>query len=216
MRMRVQCFWTLGMLLQDMRLIMTSIAFAHYLLPRSAPIFIGMKSLDGFTFPTTFIGGCNRSFLAHWLKEHAWLCYSIKLGGAFCTPCALFNGVHGVTVTEKLSDVSVSYVAEVTMVQSAWVLCVSPWVNGSCWWVETQDWTSWRGYYSCSRQGKGRQHYQKSKHLEVNYSSCSVLWTSNALPYVVMQRSWTRQVILGISLLFSSWWLFMIFICVPT
>ena len=36
-----------------------------------------------FTFPTTFTDGCNRSFLARWLKEHAWLCYSMKLDGAF-------------------------------------------------------------------------------------------------------------------------------------
>ena len=42
-----------------------------------------VKPEDSFTFPTTFSGGCNRSFLARWLKEHAWLCYSIKLDGAF-------------------------------------------------------------------------------------------------------------------------------------
>ena len=40
-----------------------------------------VKREDSFTFPTTFTGGRNRSFLARWLKEHAWLCYSIKLDG---------------------------------------------------------------------------------------------------------------------------------------
>ena len=39
-----------------------------------------VKPEDSFTFPTTFTGGCNRSFLARWLKEHAWL---IKLDGKF-------------------------------------------------------------------------------------------------------------------------------------
>ena len=61
-----------------------------------------VKPEDSFTFPTTFTGGCNRSFLARWLKEHAWLCYSIKLDGVFCMPCALFNGVSGVAVKGKL------------------------------------------------------------------------------------------------------------------
>ena len=42
-----------------------------------------VKPEDSFTFPTTFTSGCNRSFLDSWLKEHAWLCYSIKLDGAF-------------------------------------------------------------------------------------------------------------------------------------
>ena len=41
-----------------------------------------VKPEDSFTFPTTFIDGCNRSFLARWLKEHALLCYSIKLDSA--------------------------------------------------------------------------------------------------------------------------------------
>ena len=50
-----------------------------------------VKSEDSFMIPTTFTIGCNRSFLARWLKEHAWLCYSIKFDGAFCMPCALFN-----------------------------------------------------------------------------------------------------------------------------
>ena len=42
-----------------------------------------VKPEDSLTFPTTFTGGCNRSLLDSWLKEHAWLCYSIKLDGAF-------------------------------------------------------------------------------------------------------------------------------------
>ena len=29
-----------------------------------------VKPENSFTFPTTFTGGCNRSFLASWLKEH--------------------------------------------------------------------------------------------------------------------------------------------------
>ena len=33
-----------------------------------------VKPEDSFTFPTTFTGRCNSSFLASWLKEHAWLC----------------------------------------------------------------------------------------------------------------------------------------------
>ena len=41
-----------------------------------------VKPEDSFTFLTIFSGGFS-SFLAHWLKEHAWLCYSIKLDGAF-------------------------------------------------------------------------------------------------------------------------------------
>ena len=60
-----------------------------------------VKHEDSFTFPTTFTGGCNRDFLARWLKEHAWLCYSIKLDFAFCMPCALWSG-SGVAVNGKL------------------------------------------------------------------------------------------------------------------
>ena len=41
-----------------------------------------VKPEDSFTFPTTFTSGCNCSFLDSWLKEHARLCYSIKLDGA--------------------------------------------------------------------------------------------------------------------------------------
>ena len=40
-----------------------------------------------FEFPRTFIGGCKRSFNYVWLDQHKWLCYSVKLSGAFCTPC---------------------------------------------------------------------------------------------------------------------------------
>ena len=50
---------------------------------KSAYLHRHMKPEDSFTFPTIFSGGCNSSFLAHGLKEHAWLCYSIKLDGAF-------------------------------------------------------------------------------------------------------------------------------------
>ena len=32
-----------------------------------------VKPQEGFTFPTTFTGGCNRSFQARWLDEHPWL-----------------------------------------------------------------------------------------------------------------------------------------------
>ena len=47
---------------------------------------------QGFQFPTTFVGGCNRSFRPSWLSDHRWLAYSTQLDGAFCVPCALFNG----------------------------------------------------------------------------------------------------------------------------
>ena len=44
-----------------------------------------------FVFPTTYIGGCNRSFRSIWLNEYPWLVYSSKLDGGFCVPCALFS-----------------------------------------------------------------------------------------------------------------------------
>ena len=47
---------------------------------------------QGFQFPTTFVGGCNRSFRRSWLSDHRWLANSTQLDGAFCVPCALFNG----------------------------------------------------------------------------------------------------------------------------
>ena len=37
-----------------------------------------------FEFPRSFIGGCKRSFNYVWLDQHKWLCYSVKLNGAFC------------------------------------------------------------------------------------------------------------------------------------
>ena len=60
---------------------------------------------EGFVFPTTFAGGCNRSFRHIWLKEHQWLAYSTLLDGAFCLPYALFNdvvknGLKGMLVTK--------------------------------------------------------------------------------------------------------------------
>ena len=51
------------------------------------------RPADTFSFPKTFVGGCNRSFKQEWLNQHKWLCYSTKLDGAFCLPCTLFNGV---------------------------------------------------------------------------------------------------------------------------
>ena len=52
-------------------------------------------SRENFEYPKTFIGGCNRCFKAEWLKQYNWLVYSIKLNGAFCLPCSLFNGSSG-------------------------------------------------------------------------------------------------------------------------
>ena len=50
---------------------------------------------ENFDYPKTFIGGCNRYFKAEWLKQYKWLVYSIKLDGAFCLQCSLFNGSSG-------------------------------------------------------------------------------------------------------------------------
>ena len=44
-----------------------------------------------FVFPTTYIGGCNRSFKSIRLNEYTWLVYSSKLDGGFCVPCSLFS-----------------------------------------------------------------------------------------------------------------------------
>ena len=44
-----------------------------------------------FVFPTKFYGGCQRSFQLQWLKEYAWMVYSIALDGAFCISCTLFG-----------------------------------------------------------------------------------------------------------------------------
>ena len=41
-------------------------------------------------FPTTYIGGCNRSFRPSWLEEHPWMVYSEIVDGVFCIYCALF------------------------------------------------------------------------------------------------------------------------------
>ena len=41
-------------------------------------------------FPTTYIGGCNRSFRPSSLEEHPWMVYSEMVDGVFCIYCALF------------------------------------------------------------------------------------------------------------------------------
>ena len=41
-------------------------------------------------FPTTYLGGCNRSFRHVWLAEHPWLVYSEVVDGAFCSVCSVF------------------------------------------------------------------------------------------------------------------------------
>ena len=56
---------------------------------------------DRFVFPTTYMGGCNRSFQRAWLDEHKWLVYSTRMDGGFCMPCALFNGMSNAQVTGK-------------------------------------------------------------------------------------------------------------------
>ena len=45
---------------------------------------------DQYEFPSTFIGGCNRSFQRRWLREYPWMVYSEIAEGAFCIACALF------------------------------------------------------------------------------------------------------------------------------
>ena len=42
-------------------------------------------------FPTTYIGGCNRSFRQVWLDEHPWMVYSESVDGVFCIYYALFS-----------------------------------------------------------------------------------------------------------------------------
>ena len=32
------------------------------------------RPADTFSFPKTFVGGCNRSFKQEWLNQHKWLC----------------------------------------------------------------------------------------------------------------------------------------------
>lgn len=46
---------------------------------------------EGYSFPTIFIGGCNRSFRPKWLSEHPWMVYSEATDGVFCIACALFS-----------------------------------------------------------------------------------------------------------------------------
>ena len=64
---------------------------------------------DDYDFPKRFCGGCNRTFRVEWLKHHPWLVYSLKLDGAFCLPCVLFNGksasanISGVLVTKPFT-----------------------------------------------------------------------------------------------------------------
>ncbi len=59
------------------------------------------KPSHQFAFPTTFTGGCNRSFRYSWLDDHPWMVYSTKVDGAFCLPCVLFSTgrINGQLVT---------------------------------------------------------------------------------------------------------------------
>ena len=49
------------------------------------------KPHEHHQFPTTYIGGCNRSFRHVWLKKHLWMVYSEVLDGVFCIYCVLFS-----------------------------------------------------------------------------------------------------------------------------
>lgn len=40
--------------------------------------------------PSSFLGGCKRSFQKSWLQEYPWMVYSNAVDGAFCISCALF------------------------------------------------------------------------------------------------------------------------------
>ena len=42
------------------------------------------------TFPTQYLGGCNRSFRPAWFSEHPWMVYSEQVDGVFCIVCAIF------------------------------------------------------------------------------------------------------------------------------
>ena len=42
------------------------------------------------TFPTQYLGGCNRSFRPAWFSEHQWMVYSEQVDGIFCIVCAIF------------------------------------------------------------------------------------------------------------------------------
>ena len=54
------------------------------------------RPAEGEELPKTYTGGCNRAFKIEWLKQYSWLCYSQKIDGAFCLPCAIFNGHSGI------------------------------------------------------------------------------------------------------------------------
>jgi hypothetical protein len=51
-----------------------------------------------FIFPTQYCGGHHRSFQRSWLDQYKWLVYSIRLDGAFCIYCVLFE-----TTPQRLS-----------------------------------------------------------------------------------------------------------------
>ena len=59
-----------------------------------------LRLTKDFAVPTTYIGGCNRSFRSVWLDEYPWMVYSTKLDSGFCVVCALFN-TAGNTLTGK-------------------------------------------------------------------------------------------------------------------
>lgn len=48
------------------------------------------SSSPDYIYPTTYIGGCNRSFRSHYTNIYPWLVYSPSLDGAFCKNCTLF------------------------------------------------------------------------------------------------------------------------------
>ena len=45
------------------------------------------KPSSSYVFPTTYLGGCNRSFQGSVREEYPWMVYSILLDGAFCIAC---------------------------------------------------------------------------------------------------------------------------------
>lgn len=46
-------------------------------------------------YPTTVVGGKQRSFNSEWYKSYSWLEYSVKSDAAFCYPCRLFTTGEG-------------------------------------------------------------------------------------------------------------------------
>ena len=52
------------------------------------------KTHKHFKFPTTYIGGCNRSFRLIWLEQHPWMVCSEAVDGIFCIFCALFSSLE--------------------------------------------------------------------------------------------------------------------------